>query len=85
MVRETKAAKVKKKQREERMWLKRMAVAVVRRTVRLEGEDEEAEEVQVEGEEMDGVVAREGQGPLREGLGVLMLTTLGLHRAGSDY
>ena len=81
---ENKAAKVKKKQREERMQLKRMMVAVVRRRVRLEGGDEEAEEAQVEGEEMEGVVAREGQGPLREGWGGLMLTTLGLHRAGSD-
>ena len=64
LVRENKAvaAKAKKKQREKRMWLKRMAVAAVRRRVRLEGGDEEAEEVQVE-----GVVAREGQGPWREG------------------
>ena len=62
---ENKAAKAKKKQREERMQLKRMAVAAVRRRVRLEGGDEEAEEVQVE-----GVVAREGQGPLREGQGL---------------
>ena len=31
------------------MWLKRMAVAVVRRRARLEEADEEAEELQVEG------------------------------------
>ena len=48
-----KATKAKKKQREERMQLKRMAVAAVRRRVRLEGGDE-AEEVQVEGGEMEG-------------------------------
>ena len=69
LARENKAAKVKKKQREERMWLKKMVVAAVRR-VRLEGGDEETEEVQVK--EMDGVEAREGQGPLREGQGVIL-------------
>ena len=66
------------------MWLKRMMVAAVRR-VRLEGGDEEAEKVQVEGEEMEGVEASEGQGPLRKGQGSSMLSTLGLHRAGCDY
>ena len=66
---ENKVAKAKKKQREERMLLKRIAVAAVRRRVRLEGGDEEAEEVQVEGEEMEGMVAKEGQGPLKEGQG----------------
>ena len=64
---ENKAAKAKKKQKEERMWLKRMAVAMVRRRVRLEGGDEEAEEVQVEEDEVEEVVARDRQGPLREG------------------
>ena len=47
---ENEAAKAKKKQREERMWLKRMSVAA---TVRLEGGDE-AEEVQIEGKELEG-------------------------------
>ena len=46
-----------------------MAVAAVRRRVTLEGGDEEAEEVHVEWEEMEGVEARERQGPLREGWG----------------
>ena len=42
------AVKVKKEQREERMWLKRMAVTAVMRRVGLEGGDE-AEEVGVGG------------------------------------
>ena len=53
-----------------------MAVAAVRRSFRLEG-DEEAEEVQVEGEEREGVVSREGQGPLREGWGWTYVDYLG--------
>ena len=65
------------------MQLQRMAVAAVRR-VRLEVGDE-AEEVHVDGEEMEGMETREGKGPLREGGGGLMLTTLGWDRAGSDY
>ena len=44
---------MKKKEKEERMWLKRMAVAAVRR-VRLEGGDEETEEVEAEGEKWRG-------------------------------
>ena len=60
-----------------------MAIAVVRRRVRLEGGDK-TEGVDVEREEME-VETREGKGPLREGWGGLMLTTLGLDRAGSDY
>ena len=64
LAREHMAAKAKKKQREERMCLKRMAVAAVRRRVRLEIGDE-AEEVHIEGEEMEG----EGKGPFREGQG----------------
>ena len=58
LARENKATKVKIKQREERMWLKRMAVAVGRRRLRMEGGGE-AEEVQVEGQEMEEVEARE--------------------------
>ena len=71
------AAKAKKKQREERMQLKRLAVAAVRRRVRLEGWDEA--EVHIEGKKWR-VETREGKGPLREGQGGLMLTTLGLDR-----
>ena len=52
--------------------------------VRLEGGDEEADEVQVEGEEMEGWKPGD-KGHWEKGRGHLMLTTLGLHRAGSDY
>ena len=44
-----------------------VAVAAVRRRVRLEGGDE-AEEMYIEGGEME-VETREGKGPLREGQG----------------
>ena len=78
------AAKAKKKQRNERMQLKRMTVAEVRRRVRLEGRNE-AGEVHVEGKEMEGVETREEKGHWGKGRGGLMLTTLHLDSAGSGY
>ena len=45
---------MKKRQREERIWLKRMAVAAVRRRVRLEEVDKVAEDVQVGGKKWKG-------------------------------
>ena len=81
---ENKAAKAEKKQTEERVWLKRMAVAAVRRQARLEGGDEEAEEVTGRGGRNGGDGSQGGTRAIEGRVGGLMLTTLSLHRAGSD-